>query len=383
MMAGEELTCYITSQIKLHGPVTFARFMDWCLYHEQWGYYRRDANKIGKEGDFYTAPSVHPIFGALLAKQLQEMCELMNEDQFHVLEFGAGGGRLAHDILEWAFDQAPVLYRRLRYTLVDYPGPRSADAEKILERHIRAGIVSLASPDQLQEISVRGCILSNELFDALPCHRAICREGRLREIYVGVNERGFCEFSADPSTPELEEYFANAGIVLTEGQQAEVNLAALEMMSTFSSLLSRGFIFTIDYGYRADELYAPARRDGSLRGYRGHQMTTDYFKHIGLQDLTAHINFTALIGEGELLGLPCAGMTSQSRFLLAMGLAQEMERSAAGLGQREALEMRLSIKHLIEPGYGMGEAMKVLIQYRGLERPALLGLRPLRELNWA
>ncbi|MDI6726994.1 MAG: SAM-dependent methyltransferase [Smithellaceae bacterium] len=376
MMAGEELTCYITSQIKRHGPVTFARFMDWCLYQEQWGYYRRGVNKIGKAGDFYTAPSVHPIFGALVAKQLQEMCELINEDHFHIVEFGAGTGRLAYDILEWAGAQAPAFYRRLRYTLVDYPGPRSAEADKILERHLREGIVSFARPDRLQEISVRGCLLSNELFDALPCHRTIWKEGRLREIYVGVNERGFYEFSKDPSTPELEEYFANAGIVLAEGQQAEVNLASLKLMSIFSSLLERGFIFTIDYGHEAADLYTPARRDGSMRGYRGHQMSTDYFKHIGQQDLTAHINFTALIREGDLLGLPCAGLTSQLRFLLAMGLAQEVEISAAGLGQLEALEMRLSIKHLIEPGYGMGEAMKVLIQYRGLERPALLGLRP-------
>jgi SAM-dependent MidA family methyltransferase len=225
---------------------------------------------------------------------------------------------------------------------------------------------------------IEGCFLSNELVDSFPVHRVLMEGGTLQEVYVGLDNGEFQEVQGDPSTPELVAYFQRLGIRLAEGQRAEVNLEALRWLQRVAQGLKQGFVITIDYGYRAEELYSPLRPAGTFLCYQGHRILTDPYALLGLQDMTAHVDFTSLIMCGEGYGLKLTGLVPQYRFLLALGILEQL----AQLGQEEgeSLNERLTIKNLILPG-GLGETFKVLIQHKGIDRPELEGLRgPLQEI---
>jgi SAM-dependent MidA family methyltransferase len=171
-------------------------------------------------------------------------------------------------------------------------------------------------------------------------------------------------------------------IALQEGQRAEVNLKALDWMEKVARCLKTGFVLTIDYGHRAEKLYSPSRREGTLLCYAHHQTSDNPYERLGEQDITSHINFTSLIQKGEEVGLRFTGLVPQYRFLIALGLLQEMESLEREMPEMDALRLRLSLKHLIEPEMGMGEVFKVLIQHKGIAEPELDGLRELRSIPW-
>ena len=227
---------------------------------------------------------------------------------------------------------------------------------------------------------IDGCFLSNELVDAFPVHRVVVQGGRLREIYVGERDGGFVDVPGDLSTPEIGEYFRNDGIELREGQEAEVNLRAREWIGNVGRRLRRGFVLTIDYGCLAGELYAPWRSSGTIMCYHRHRASGDPYERVGEQDITAHVNFSQLIRGGEAAGLAFTGLVPQYRFLIGLGLLGAMEEAAKGMSELEGLKMRLSLKHLIEPGVGMGEIFKVLVQHKGVDEPRLDGLRALSSI---
>jgi SAM-dependent MidA family methyltransferase len=171
-------------------------------------------------------------------------------------------------------------------------------------------------------------------------------------------------------------------VALQEGQRAEVNLKALDWMEKVSHCLKKGFVLTIDYGYLAEELYGPHRREGTLLCYTQHRTSDNPYEQLGEQDITAHVNFTGLIQKGEEVGLRFTGLVPQYRFLIALGLLQEIESLGREMSEIDALQLRLSVKHLIEPEVGMGEVFKVLIQHKGIREPELDGLRELRSIPW-
>ena len=222
-----------------------------------------------------------------------------------------------------------------------------------------------------------GCFLSNELVDAFPVHRVMLQQGSLKELYVAQRNGRFEEQWEEPSDPRIKTYFERMGVSLEEGQQAEVNLEALDWITRVGQCLKRGFVLTIDYGYPAEELYAPFRQDGTLRCFHQHQISDNPYERWGEQDITAHVNFTALIRKGEEVGLKLTGFVPQYRFLLGLGFLGEMETLERNLSEIDRLKLRLSLKHLIEPEVGMGEVFKVLIQHKGIENPQLDGLKPL------
>ena len=374
---GHGLREFILANIRENGPVTFARFMEWCLYHPDYGYYLSEGTKTGKEGDYYTAPCVHPFFGRMVGRQLMQMSALLGAGRFSVVEMGAGRGFLCRDILDWASRNAPEFYRRLDYRLCDASRRRVEEQEETLALYAREGKVSWGEPGGLEnrEQLIDGCFLSNELVDAFPVHRVVVQGGKLREIYVGEQDGGFVEAIGDLSSPEIGSCLAADAVTLGEGQKAEVNLQAQEWIRNLGRRLGRGFVLTIDYGCLADELYAPWRRSGTIRGYCRHEAAADIYERVGEQDLTAHVNFSALIRGGEEAGLSFTGLVPQYRFLIGLGLLGEMEAAARGMSQVAALKMRLSLKHLIEPTVGMGEAFKALIQRKGVGKPQLDGLR--------
>ncbi len=327
---GGGLRNFILAQIREGGPVPFARFMEWCLYHPDYGYYHSEGTKTGKRGDYYTAPCVHPFFGRMVAKQIIQMSERMGAKRFTVVEMGAGRGFLCRDILDWASRSAPAFYRRLDYRLFDASRRRVEEQKETLAFYEREGKVSWGEAGELErgEQAIEGCFLSNELVDAFPVHRVVFQGGKLREIYVGEHDGGFVEAPGDLSSPEIAEYFTVDDVVLTEGQEAEVNLQALQWIRAMGRSLRRGFVMTIDYGCLADELYAPWRRSGTIMCYYRHRSSENPYERVGEQDMTAHVNFSALIRGGEEAGLSFTGLVPQYRFLISLGLLGEMAEAA-------------------------------------------------------
>jgi SAM-dependent MidA family methyltransferase len=374
---GERLREFILSQIQKKGPIPFSQFMEWCLYHPDYGYYRSGQTRIGRDGDFYTGPCVHPLFGGLIAKQLAQMSEQMGGGCFDVVEQGGGRGFLCEDILRWAKKNASVFYERLRYHLIEISPFLLKEQEERLGEIEKEGKVFWINPEAFEEgkIFMEGCFLSNELVDAFPVHPVISDHGSLKEIYVTQDHGQLKEYWGEPSDPKIASYFQCLGMTLQEGQRAEVNLKALDWIENVARCLKKGFVLTIDYGYLAKEFYAPYRKEGTLLCYTQHRTSENPYERLGEQDITSHVNFTSLIQKGGKVGLQFTGLVPQYQFLIALGLLQEMESQGKEMSEMDALQWRLSLKHLIEPETGMGEVFKVLIQHKGINQPQLDGLR--------
>jgi SAM-dependent MidA family methyltransferase len=353
--------------------------MEWCLYHPEDGYYQSERMRIGREGDFYTGPCVHPLFGGLIAKQLSQMSGRLGGAFFDVVEQGGGKGFLCEDILQWAKKNEPAFYERLRYHLIETsPHLLKVQKERLLE-HQKEGKVFWMDPEAFEQgkALMEGCFLSNELVDAFPVHQVIFDRGILKEIYVTQDHGQLKEQWGELSDPRIASYFQSVDISLREGQRAEVNLKALDWVEKVARCLKTGFVLTIDYGYLAKELYGPHRSEGTLLCYYQHRTSENPYERLGEQDITSHVNFSGLIQKGKEVGLHLTGLVPQYQFLLALGLLQEMESLGSGMSEMDALQLRLSLKHLIEPEMGMGEVFKVLIQHKGMDRPQLDGLRDL------
>jgi SAM-dependent MidA family methyltransferase len=380
---GENLRRFILSQTD-KGPLPFSQFMEWCLYHPEYGYYQSKGVTTGAQGDYYTSPSVSPLFGHLIAKQLFQMAEILGGEEFDLVEMGGGRGFLCEDILDWVEKTSPDFYQRLRYHLIETSSPFLKEQRERLSEREREGRVFWIDPKLFGEgkVQIQGCFLSNELVDAFPIHRVILDQGKLREIYVTHRNGQFEEHWGELSSPGIASYFRSMGIALHEGQKAEVNLSALEWMENVARCLQRGFVLTIDYGYLAEELYAPHRREGTLLCYFQHEASGNPYERLGEQDITSHVNFTSLIRKGEEVGLRFTGLVPQYRFLIGLGILEQMETLGKELSELDGLKLRLSLKHLIEPEMGMGEVFKVLIQHKGMDQPQLDGLKDLGSISW-
>ncbi len=378
---GEGLRKFILSEIK-KGPVPFSQFMEWCLYHPDYGYYRSEKMRVGRDGDFYTGPCVHPVFGALVAKQLHQMAEQLESKIFDVVEQGAGRGFLCGDVLQWAKTNVPPFYQRLRYYLLETASFMIREQKERLSEYEKEGKVVWIDPLAFEEGTpmVEGCFLSNELVDAFPVHQVVSDHGKIKEIYVAEDHGQLIEELGKPSDPKLASYFESMDIALQEGQRAEVNLKALDWMEKVSHCVKKGYVLTIDYGDLAKDLYGPHRMGGTLLCYTRHQTSDNPYERLGEQDITAHVNFTSLIKKGEEVGLRLTGLVPQYQFLIALGLLDEIESLERGMSEIDALQLRLSVKHLIEPEVGMGEVFKVLIQHKGMGEPELDGVRELRSI---
>ena len=352
-------------RIDAEGVITFHDYMETVLYHPQHGYYTT-REPMGRQGDYLTSPEVDPIFGSLVAKQLQELWELMDRPpRFDIVEQGAGTGLLARDILRRTRRRAPDFADALGYRIVDVSASlKRRQAETLAEYEVEW------SDDLPQKIE--GCLLSNELLDSFPVHRIVHRDGQLMEIML-THEDGQFEEVTGPPTARIAEYFADLGFWPGDGCVAEVNLQAVEWMASAAQALERGLVLTFDYGYPAEELYAPWRHDGTLLCFYRHNPSSDPYARVGKQDMTAHVDFTTLIRTGESHGLETAGFTTQSRFLAALGIGAGVANVAKE--SPEALEeyysRRRAVQVLIDAA-GLGR-IRVLAQSRGFATPSLVG----------
>lgn len=379
MNGNPRLVELIRSEIERHGPITFARFMELALYHPEHGYYHT-ALRAGRGGDFLTAPEVHPIFGWTLARQLDELWRLLGRpDPFTLREYGPGAGTLAVTLLEGlARDRSPLL-DALRYQPVE----RSPVALDELSRRLATAGFQHLLDEPVSTTPITGAALANEFLDALPVHRVACRTGQLLELYVGWEGGGFVEVPGPPSTPALAAYLAEAGICPHEGQVTEINLEIEPWVAEIAHALERGYVLVFDYGYPAAERYDPGRfPHGTLKTYQGHTAGEDPFTAVGEQDITAHVDFTALERAAWRHGLAVLGLTTQAEFLANAGIGELLVELQ---GRPETtlesyLAARAAATHLIDPG-GMGR-FRVMVLGKGVpSAPLPRGLRTQRLLG--
>jgi SAM-dependent MidA family methyltransferase len=366
-----ELVSVIRDRINssLQQQITFAEYMDLVLYHPQYGYYAGNAERISERGDFLTSPHLAADFGEMLAIQLHQMWQILGEPElFYLVEIGAGQGLLAAQILAYSQREYPDFFRSIDYIIIETaPAMIGAQQARLKDLPVR-----WCDWIEIADRSIIGCFLSNELIDALPVHQVIVTPDKLQEIYVtfGDGDRIFNEQIGELSTDKLASYWRLNQINLlsdryASGYRTEVNLAALSWLEQVSKKLQRGYIISIDYGYSADRYYNPMRDRGTLQCYYQHAYHNDPYINIGNQDLTAHVDFTALQNQGKLLGLQTVGFTQQGMFLMALGLGERIAAIANSDGDIQSLlQRRQNLHQLIDP-VGLGK-FGVLIQSQGL-----------------
>lgn len=349
----------VIDRIRERGGISFRDFMETVLYEPGLGYYTGGREVIGREGDYLTSPEVSPVFGAMVGRQSREMWQAMGRpERFDIVECGAGNGTLARDILSWAQRTAPEFYASLGYWIVEISEALRERQKVVMESADTSGKVAWA--EAVPEGTV-GCILSNELLDAMPVHRVAVEGGKLREVYVSWDGTRFCEELREPSS-EITGYFDALGLLPGEGCRAEVNLGAVDWMRDAAGSLAAGFMVTFDYGYEAEELYASWRADGTLLGFYRHNPSADPYARIGRQDLTSHVDFTSVRRAGEATGLATLGLVTQSEFLAGLGITEALKRAPEG-DLEELFARRRAVMELLDPG-GLGR-IKVLVQAKG------------------
>ena len=363
------LSDIIKNRILEQGPISFHDFMEMALYYPDLGYYSSTPDKIGKHGDYYTSPYFTNVFGNVLAKQLEEMWLLTGKKNFTIVEYGAGMGSLCIDILR-RLKHSKKLYENLNYCIIEKSEAMRQNEKKIIGPDlINEKIVWY---DSIEEIpSFTGCVLANEVLDNFSVHKVIMKQNELKEIFVDY-DKGFIEV-LKPAPDDLKEYFAALGIELPNDFCAEVNLEAIDWIERISSSLEKGFVITIDYGYPSSELYQSYHRLGTIVCYNKHTVNDLPYENIGQQDITAHVNFSALKIWGAKHGLNNCGFTNQSQFLLGLGLTEHLRKLEQH--EKNSFEVRKKLLLLHTLLMSMGKKFKVLIQQKGLKNPFLSGLQ--------
>lgn len=369
-----ELCQWIRQRICEHPErrITFAEYMDWVLYHPKFGYYSTNQVKIGKEGDFFTAANLGQDFGELIAEQLLDFWQILGQpSKFSVIEVGAGKGLVSLDILEYLQTREPCFYDSIEYWIVEKSSELINVQQATLQAYTNNQKILWKTWEQIPDHTLTGCVFSNELIDAFPVHQITLNQGQLQEVYVTLDDNSqFTEMFGELSDKQLEDYLELVKIKIQppyylDGYRSEINLAALDWIKTVTSKLNRGYLLTIDYGYPASRYYAPHRNKGTLQCYYRHHRHDYPYINIGYQDITAHVDFTALEYRGEQLGLTTVGLTQQGLFLMALGLGDRLSAlSSSKLELTQILQRRDAMHQLIDP-MGLG-GFCVLIQSRGL-----------------
>ncbi len=345
----------LKARIRETGPIPFRDFMHAALYDPEHGYYMRRA-EIGVRGDYITSAHLHPIFGELLAKKFLALFRDL-APPWTLLEWGAGTGRLAADVLA-AFEQEPEA-RSIRYLICEISPRLRAEQQRLLENRPN---VAWVSEDDLEVESLTGLIFSNELLDAFPVHRVLRERGAWRELYVTLRGEAFAWVLGELTRPEIARYFEEVGIELGEGQIADVAMDIVPWLQRVAAILREGYVVTIDYGDTADRLYDRTRWEGTLRCFYRRQLVSDPLARVGEQDITASVDFTLIARAGQAVGLEVVEFKSQRELLMELGL---LERASVRLqhaaSSAEEVAARLALKHFLVPS-DLGENFKVLVQ---------------------
>ena len=370
----------IRERIRTTGPLPFAEYAEYALYHPDLGYYARADRRSGRAGDFFTSVDLGPWFGALLAAQFAEMWRILqsagDDRRFDLIEAAAGNGRLARDVLDAAAADDPAFYEAIDLHLVERSRTARDAQAAVLGPH--AARVAYSGPDI--PAAVHGVIFANELLDALAPHVLEMTADGLREVYVDVDRTNgdFVERLGPLSDARVRAHVDDRNITLQPGWRAEVAPAAADWVRRAVRAVGRGFLLLIDYGHEADELYSATHAAGTLTTYR-RQRSADaadgapppWLGDPGACDITAHVDLTLVRDTAERAGARTLGVLDQTYFLLGLG-AVDRAGQAAGKDGVAALRQRLAIKSLLLPG-GLGSTHKVMIFGRDVGAPALSG----------
>jgi SAM-dependent MidA family methyltransferase len=374
---------YIEADIRNNGPIPFSRYMQLCLYGEPGsppGFYTRSQEQFGKSGDFYTSSDVHAVYGRLLARQFEQMWQVMGKpDEVGVIELGPGRGLFAADVLAWVDKKFPHFAKTIRYALVE---GSATFRERLNQRFSDEPRVTIHdSPEPAFEGAPEHVIVfGNEFFDALPTE-VLDHRGELR---VSLKDGKFVEQFV-PASPEVTAYVEEFAVPPQAGERVDAPTVAQQYMRKISTLLQKkkGYAVFVDYGYVRDEMLA-GRHMGTVTSFRQHTVSDSPYDAPGDQDITVHVNFTALAASAREHGLDPLAWLTQSQFLIGIG---EESQFAEAFDEcrlpQEHTKRALQLKHLITPE-GMGESFHVLVLSSNLDKEKaarLDGLKFVRPSN--
>ncbi|RDH87354.1 MAG: SAM-dependent methyltransferase [endosymbiont of Seepiophila jonesi] len=357
------------------GAIPFNRFMELALYAPGLGYYVAGSRKFGEAGDFITAPEISPLFARCLARSAQQL--LAEIDGGAILEFGAGSGLMAADMLA-ELERLDALPQR--YLIMEVSPELQARQRETITRQVPELSARVEWLDRLPD-SFSGLVVANELLDAMPVHRFRIRSGCAEESFVAWDETGFVERFETAVSPDLDsgiERIQSANGALAEGYVSEVNLRLHGWMKAMGAMMERGAVLLVDYGYPRSEFFHLQRTSGTLMCHYRHRAHPDPFRWVGLQDITAHVDFTAVAESGVAAGFELLGYTTQAHFLMASGL----DSLLAGSDPNDLvshMELVQGVKRLTLPSE-MGERFKVLgLSMDAGQRLSGFSLRDLRD----
>jgi SAM-dependent MidA family methyltransferase len=390
----------IEREIRERGPIPFSRYMQICLYDPSHGYYAAHAGQFGKAGDFYTSSDVHAVFGRLLARQFDEIWQALDRPpKIEILELGPGRGLFARDVVDWSRKKFPDCFAALTYTLQETSPALRARLQETLRDHLDAGKAAVPEErpnvaqrfsagtrdrdDQVPEGRPTGpcrtlppetplIVFANEFFDALPVEII----GTSGKLHLALENNRLHETWLPPLAEELE-FLDRYGVHPEAGERIEVPIVAQDCMRQIARTTERGslavVVIVIDYGYTRNQQLA-GRHRGTLMEYRHHSASSDPYQAPGEQDLTAHVNFTALAAACEQEGMQVEKLRTQSQFLMGIGEKNQFADAFEDCRlPQERAKVALQLKHLVTP-VGMGETFQVLVASRGIDSKRMAAL---------
>ncbi|MGQ7846852.1 class I SAM-dependent methyltransferase [Granulosicoccus sp. 3-233] len=355
----ERLRQQLIERMRQQGMLSFAEYMEQVLYEPGLGYYMAGAAKFGDEGDFITAPEVSPLFGAALANELRGV---LVHTGGGILEFGAGSGKLALSILQALSD-----VEELTYTILEPSAELVNRQQRLLGDALDASLFRKVRWVSTLPESFTGAIVANEVMDALPVERFRKQEDGVVQLCVDEHLATAARPAGDALREAVLAIENDLGEPLPDGYQSEVCLLLKPWLASLAQTLAQGVVLLIDYGYPRREYYLPERMQGTLACYYRHRTHDDPFRWPGLQDITAHVDFTAVAEAAVHQELDLLGYASQSAFLLDNRLLELTEReSVQSTGEMQRVSLARAVKTLTLPGE-MGERFQVMALGRGYD----------------
>ncbi|MCX7770218.1 MAG: SAM-dependent methyltransferase [Proteobacteria bacterium] len=360
-MKENKLQQIIIDEIKKNGPIPFSKYMNLCLYHPQYGYYRQSRPPIGKTGDYYTSPCVHKIFGYIIAKHIIEIFNSMETEEFYIVEGGAGYGYLLRDLGEYFSRNYKKILEKSKLIIVE-PNPFYRDIQFKSSSVFFKNIEFINSPHELPQIN--GIFYSNELFDSMPAEiLQTDSDNNLKQIFVDFTNDNFLEIQDEPNE-DVHSFLNKWDIKIPKNFRTEISINVEDFYSEIAKKINKGAILTIDYGYPRSELFDISHNRGTLMCYYKHTVLENPYIRLGNQDITFHIDFTLLKQIGEKFDMQTIGFVEQSYFLMGTGIIDEIEKIKNENFNDYQKEI-IKIKNLMLPG-GMGDIFKFFEQTKGI-----------------
>lgn len=357
------------------GRISFTRYMSLALMAPGLGYYSAGSRKFGEQGDFVTAPEISSLFSHCLARQCHQVFEQLGAGGRDILEFGAGTGTMAAGIL--------LELKRLaclpdHYFILEPSADLQARQRDTLQAQVPRLLERVEWLSVLPDSGFRGVILANEVLDAMPVQRIRIENGALQEYFVTFADGRFQWQLDDVSDPQITHYVERMLPALPDGYSTEINLAMQAWLASLAPLLDAGLVLLVDYGFPAREYYHPQRANGTLMCHYRHRSHDDPFVYPGLQDITAHVDFTAVAEAAVEAGFDVSGYCAQAWFLLSCGLGDML----SAMDPDDVViyaEVARQVRVLTSPEE-MGELFKVIALTKKLDQPLTgFSLRDQRE----